>query len=220
MKKCYLVIGLGRFGMNVVKTLAKLNADVIACDINEERVQTALEYTDQCLICDPTKKKVLFDICSHRVDHAIIAIGNNLQASMLTTMNLKELGVEQITVRIDDSEYETIMRRLGATDIIIPEESSAVQLANEIANDSVLDYIEVQDDYVIITLKVASYFVTTNLASLDSRNKFDINIIGITRGETFILPHSKDEIRAEDKIVIIGRLDNIKRFQKALNTKK
>lgn len=219
-RKCYLVIGLGRFGMNVVKTLVKLNADVMACDINEERVQAAIEYTDQCLICDPTKKKVLVDICSHKIDHAIIAIGNNLQASMLATMNLKELGVEKITVRIDDSEYATIMQRLGATDVIIPEESSAIQLANEISNDSVLDFYEVKDDYVIITLKVSNLFPTTQLITLDARNKFDINIIGIIRGDLFILPHSRDYIKADDEVIVIGRKTNIDKFKKTLNSKK
>lgn len=214
MKKSFMVIGLGRFGMSVVKTLAGLNADVVAVDINEECVQLAHEYVDHCLICDPTKRKVVQDLCVNKIDHAIVCIGNNLQATMLVTMNLKEANVKKITVRIDDTEYAPIMERLGATHIVIPEENSAVRLANEVVSDGILDYYEVAEGYAMIKLFVKDKFASISLKDLNARNKFSINIIGIIRDDDFILPLANDIIKAKDEIIVIGKKKDINDFNK------
>jgi threonine dehydrogenase-like Zn-dependent dehydrogenase len=120
MKKKILVIGLGRFGLNIVKCLTNMNADLLAIDIDQERVEMASEFTQYCEICDTTKLDVLEEIDASSFETAIVAIGS-LQSTFLTVANLSEMGVKRIYVRLESSEYENVIRKLGATDIIIPE---------------------------------------------------------------------------------------------------
>ena len=142
-KKSFAVIGLGRFGYSVARELANNNADILAIDKSEENVNEVADFINNCAICDSTRKKDLEDLGFKSIDHAIIAIGNNLEASILTTINLKALGVKEITVRVDDSEYKEIFKTLGATGVIIPEEASAISLANRIISDTILDYYKI-----------------------------------------------------------------------------
>ena len=218
MKKSFLVIGLGRFGLNVVKTLVKLKADVLAVDINEERVRIATQYTNQCLVCDPTKKSVLQEIGVKNIDHAIVGIGNNLQGTILATMNLKDLGVKRITVRIDDNEYENVIERLGATKVIIPEEASAIQLANEVVSDSIIDYYEVKNNYAMVKMIVNDGYIQKPLKELNARNKFKINIVGIIRNDEFILPMADDVIMSNDIIILVGKNKDVTKFERFINS--
>ena len=126
MKKTFVVIGLGRFGFNVAKTLAEMNSDVLAIDVNEESVRNISKYVEHCVITDGTKFDALNELGVGQIDHAVVAIGNNLQASVLTVVNLKKLNVRLITVRADDVSQKELFYMLGATEVIIPEEASAV----------------------------------------------------------------------------------------------
>ena len=118
MKKTFLIIGLGRFGMAVIKTLSELNAEVIAIDVNEKAVEEASRYVEHCAICDSTRIKALEEIDASSYDHAVVAIGNNVQASILTVINLKELGLKKISVRADSEEYAKVLARLGADEVL------------------------------------------------------------------------------------------------------
>ena len=131
MKKSFLVIGLGRFGSNVAKTLVALNCDVLAVDINEEAVQAVSKVVGQhCIVADTSKASVINEIMGKNVvDHAVIGIGNNLQASILTIVNLKNIGVPKITVRADMEAHRELYMMVGATEVVVPEEASAISLA-------------------------------------------------------------------------------------------
>ena len=209
MKKTIAVIGLGRFGLSIVKTLSTLNCDVIAVDINVDCVTKAADYIEHCVVCDATKKASLKEIGVANVDHAIVAIGNDLQATILSTINLKELGVNHITVRIDDEEFASLMERLGATDVIIPEEASAAGLANQIMSDSLLDYYNIDQEYGVAQIKIPSDFVETTLIDMDIRNKFDVNIVGIIRNDKFFIPKGTDSVKQDDVLMICGKRNKI-----------
>lgn len=218
-EKNFLVIGLGRFGLSIIKQLSTLTSNIIAVDIDESRVMLASEYVDQCLICDCTKKRTLIDIGIKNVDHAVVAVGNNLQATILITINLKELGVKNITVRVDDQEYIEVLERLGADDVIVPEEESAISIANQIMSDSFLDYYKISNDYVIVKIMIGENFTSKSLIDMDVRNKFDVNITGIIRDNKFFMPKGNDEIKAGDIILILGKISCIDRFDAYVNGK-
>ena len=135
MKKTFMVIGLGRFGSYIAKTLVSMNCDVLAVDISEDSVQAISSYVPHCVIADSTKEAVLKELDAASIDHVVVAIGNNLQASILTVVNLKHLGVKRITVRADEEGHKEVYKTLGATEVIIPEESSAISLANQIISN-------------------------------------------------------------------------------------
>lgn len=217
MKKSFIVIGLGRFGSSVVKALANLNCDILAMDINEECVSNIANVIEHCLIADSTKMSTLKEIGAASIDHAVVAIGNNLQASILTTMNLHSLGVKNITVRSDSEEYEEIYLRLGATDVIIPEEASAISLANQIASDSILDYYSVDNKYALVKIAVGPNFESTTLIDLNLRNRFDVNIVGIIRNEEFYIPRGTDSIESKDILVLVGTNKNIRKVEYFIN---
>lgn len=218
-KKNFLIIGLGRFGLGIVKQLSSLTPNIVAVDIDENRVTLASEYVDQCLICDCTKKRALYDIGAQNIDHAVVAVGNNLQATILITINLKELGVKNITVRVDEPEYIEIMERLGADEVVVPEEASATSLANQIMSNSFLNYYKVNKDYGIVQILVNEAFEAKSLIEMDVRNRFDVNITGIIRDGKFFMPKGNDTVQANDIILALGKMSHINKFDIYLNAR-
>lgn len=217
MKKSFAVIGLGRFGYSIVKELANNNADVLAIDKFEENVNEVADFVNNCAICDSTRKKDLEDLGLKSIDHVVVAIGNNLEASILTTINLKALGVKDITVRVDDSEYKEIFKTLGATSVIIPEEASAISLANRMVSDTILDYYKINSDYSIVQVKVSAKFKEQSIVSVGVRQKYFISIIGIIRNGKFLMPDANEQIKNDDILMIIGKKQDIKKFDTFLN---
>jgi len=212
-----MVIGLGRFGSCVARVLVSNKCDIIAIDKNEKSVRDLSKIVNNCVIADSTSLSVLSDLDANKVDHAIVAIGNNLQASILTVINLKKLGVRKITVRADDITYKEVFEALGATDVIVPEESSAISLGNQIMSDSVLDYYGVSDDYAMVKIIVGKAFVPKNLIELNLRALFDINIVGITRNNKFFIPRGTDSIDPDDVVVVVGTRSKIAKLDDFFN---
>ena len=219
MKKSFVIIGLGRFGSVVARSLDKMNCDLVALDINEEAVKNVAKEIPHVVIADATKLSVLQDLGVSSVDHAIVCIGNNLQASILTVLNLKKLNVPHITVRADEIGQKEVFLQLGATDVIIPEEASAISLSNHIISDSILDYYELAKNHAIIKVKVGDSFDSTkNLIELDVRNKFGINIVGIIRDDEFMIPRATDTLNPKDVLAVIGSPAMIRKFDSFLNS--
>ncbi len=217
MKKTFMVIGLGRFGSCIAKELVQNKCDIIAIDKDEKSVRDISKYVNNCVIADSTSLSVLTDLDASKVDHAVVAIGNNLQASILSIINLKKLGVKKITVRADDLTYKEVFEALGATDVIVPEESSAISLANQIMSDSVLDYYGVSADYAMVKVIVGKHFIPKNLIELNLRALFDVNIVGIIRDGKFFIPKGTDTINPDDVVVVVGTAAKINKLDDFFN---
>lgn len=217
MKKTFLIIGLGRFGMAVIKTLSDLNAEVIAIDVDEKAVEAASKYVEHCAICDSTRIKALEEIDASSYDHAVVAIGNNVQATILTVINLKELGLKKVSVRADSEEYAKVLARLGADEIIIPEVDAAVSFANQIISDTILEYHPIASDFSMAKISIGNDFEEKTILDLDVRNKFDINIIGITRNNVFFPAKANDIIKQGDILTVFGKSSKINKFDRFLN---
>lgn len=217
MRKSFVVIGLGRFGASVARALKSLHCDILAMDRNEECVKDIARDVEHCIIADSTKIDTLKDIGVASIDHAVVAIGNNLEASILTTMNLKSLGVKNITVRSDFINYREMFYKLGATDVIIPEEASAVSLANQIASDAILDYYQVDLNYAIVKIAVGEKFESKTLIDLDLRNNFDVNIVGIIHNNEFYIPRGTDKLESNDVVVLVGTKQKIRKVDAFIN---
>lgn len=219
IKKSYIVIGLGRFGSSIVKVLSKMDSDVLALDIDPDSVSAIASYTNHCVVADSTKLTVLKELGCAQIDHAVVAIGNNLQASILTVLNLKKLGVPRITVRADEEGHKEIFAMLGATEVIIPEEASAVSLANQILSDSILDYYPLSTEYSMVKISVGENFEAKSIIDLNVRVLFDVNIVGLLKNGVFAIPKPNDLIAPGDVLVVVGTSDNYKRFDLFLNEK-
>ena len=219
MKKNFIVIGLGRFGAKIAKTLTQMGCDVLAIDKDSDCVTAISKDVSHCFIADATKPDVLRDLDAQSCEHAVVAIGNNLQATILTVVNLKKLGVPNITVRADEPSHKEVLELIGANDVIIPEEESAVSLANSIISDSILDYYQITDEFAIMKLSVSEKFKARTLIDLNVRNNFDVNIVGMLNDKNeFYIPKGTDIIESGNIVYVVGKKPKIRKFEHFLNS--
>ncbi len=217
MKKSFLVIGLGRFGLGVAQILSEQNVDLVAIDINEDAVSVASDFVEHCMICDSTNEHNLLQLGVKNIDHAVVAIGNNIQATILTTVLLKNIGVKKLTVRVDDEFFVPVMKKLGADEVISPEKIAAKHIGSRIVSDSFADYYSIADEYAIVQVIVNSKFNEMLLHNLDPRNKFDVNVILIQRNGTSFIPKGTDYIKPGDTIMVIAKIVKINKFDAFIN---
>ena len=218
--KSFAVIGLGQFGRSVVKELADNGMDVIAIDNNEQIAKEVAVDLPTTFIADSTDEKALKELGIGEVDAAIVAFGSNKEASVLTTVVLREIGVKQIIVRVDDDYYAPIIKKLGATEIISPQKAAGVALANRLGNIDYRDFYKLDDKYSVISILINPSFVPTTLVELNPRVKFGVNIVLITRNGRSFVPGGNDALLPEDTCFVIGTAKEIRSFREAVNGKK
>jgi trk system potassium uptake protein len=214
-KKNFAVIGLGRFGGSICKTLAEQGKEVLAIDNNEDRVNEFTSIASRALVGDTTDEAVLKSIGIRNFDHVIVAIGEDIQASILTTLILKELGVENITVKAQNDYHEKVLRKIGATVVVHPERDMGIRIANNMASNNVLDYLGLSDDYSIVEIVANKRLGGHSIIGLDIRKKYGINIVAIKRGnEIIVSPQAKETILDKDILIVIGSDIDIEKFTK------
>ncbi|KGR92223.1 potassium transporter Trk [Ureibacillus massiliensis 4400831 = CIP 108448 = CCUG 49529] len=215
MKKEFVVIGLGRFGGSIVSELVRLGADVMAIDSHSERVDEYAKIATQAIIADTTDEEVIKSLGIRNFEHVIVAIGENIQASILTTLILKELGVKQVTVKAQNDYHAKVLKRIGADHIIHPERDMAIRIANNMMSNNVLDYLELSDEHSIMEIKASERIAGFSIKDLDIRANYGINIVGIKRDETILIsPNAEEKILLGDVLLVIGADVDINRFVK------
>ena len=206
--KSYAVIGLGRFGSALARQLCKLGAEVLALDVKGDYVQQIANDVTHAVVGDAQDKEVLRALGVRNLDCAVIAIGDNLAASVLITMNLKELGVPYIVCKAHDETHRKVLEKLGVDRVVIPELEYAQRLARSLYSHNVLDYIELSKDYGILEIPAPKSWAGKTLKELNVRAKLGINIIAVKNGaETNVSPSADYAIRAEDVLAVLG--DNV-----------
>lgn len=194
MKKEYAVIGLGRFGGSICKALSEEGLEVMAMDMNEDRVNEYAKIASHAVIGDSTDESVLKNLGIRNFDHVIVAIGENIQASILTTIMLKELGVKMVTVKAQNDYHEKVLNKIGADRIVHPERDMGRRIAHKIISNNVLDYLELSDEYSLIEIVANSRLAGHSLLDLDIRARYGINIVAIKRGKEVIVSPLADEM--------------------------
>lgn len=217
VKKEFAVIGLGRFGGSICRTLIELGMEVLAIDINEERVNEFAMIATHAVIGNTTDEAVLKNLGIRNFDHVLVAIGDNIQASILTTLILKELGVKHVTVKAQNDYHEKVLRKIGADYIVHPERDMGKRLAHNLVSNNVLDYLELSDEHSIVEIVVSEEIVGHSIIDLDIRAKYGVNIVAIKRENDIIVsPQATDVIQKDDILIIIGADTDINRFEKKL----
>lgn len=206
--KSYIVIGLGRFGSGLARNLCKLGAEVLAMDIRPDLVQQVANEVTHAVVGDAQDKEVLRALDVRSFDCAIIAIGDNLAASVLTVMNLKELEVPFVVCKAHDETHRRVLEKLGVDRVVIPELEQAQRLARSLQSHNVLDYIELSQDYGILEVPAPKGWIGKSLKELNVRAKLGVNIIAVTNSETTnVSPAASYRIAAGDVLSVIG--DNV-----------
>jgi trk system potassium uptake protein TrkA len=217
MAKKFATLGLGNFGFYLTKTLFEEGNDVVAVDRSEERVQKIRPYCSQAIVGDVTQKEMINTLGLEEMDAVVVSMGGHANAATLVTLYLKELQVKRIVVKATDEDHGKILSRVGATDIIHPEKDMAVKVARSISSPDVLDYLPMSGDYVIAEVAPIEAFVGKNLAQLQLRSKYNINVVGIKElvPENFILvPPANFVIKDSDILIVMGKRVDIKKVEK------
>lgn len=218
-KKSFAVIGLGQFGRAVLEELVDNGSDVIGIDVNEEAVKEVSKLIPTVFLADSTDEKALEQLGIGDVDSAIVAYGDNVEASVLTTVILKELGVRQILVRADNDYYVNILKKLGATEVITPQKAAGAALANRLGSEDFKDYYKLTDKYSVVSIAINPGYIPRTLKELNPKDAFGVSLVLVTRNEKSFVPGGNDSILPDDTIYVVGTTKDIRRFRESINGK-
>lgn len=217
MIKDYAVIGLGRFGGSICRELSKEGMQVLAIDNDEERVNEYKNIAYHAVVADSTDEDTLKEIGIKNFDHVIVAIGENIQASILTAVILADIGIKKITVKAQNDHHEKILNKIGVHKVVHPEVDMGRKLAHSLISNNILDYLELSDEHSIVEVKAGKKMVGKSLIDLDIRANYGCNIVAIKRGsEINVSPSAEDGLREEDILIVIGADRDISRFERQL----
>ena len=213
--KSYIVVGLGLFGEALSRNLCKLGAEVLAMDVRSDLVQLVSPDVTHAGVGDAQDKEVLRALGAGDFDCAIIAIGDDLAASVLTVMNLQELGVKQIICKAHDETHRRVLERLGVDKVLIPEQEHAQRVARSLVRHNVLDYIELSEEYGILDVPAPKSWIGKTLKELNVRAKLGVNIIAVESGrKTNVSPAADYLIQEGDIMVVLGDTYSLEAVQK------
>ena len=217
--KQYLVIGLGRFGTSVAKTLYEAGENILGIDVSEELVQDRINNNilKNAIIGDASDGKILKDIGAENFDIAFICIGD-IEASVMIALNLKELGIKSIIAKAINKKHGKVLTKIGATEIVYPEEHMGKRIAELTMNTDVIEHLKFTDNFVLVEVKAPSVFWNNSLIKLDVRNKYNINIVGIKKSKGEFLPNPTANVVIEegDVLVIITDKKTVESFNKLI----
>lgn len=220
-KKQYAVIGLGRFGTAVARTLYEAGNDVLAIDKDSEAVQEISNYVTHSVVMDATDESALANLGIRNFDVAVVAIGGNIQSSILATLLIKEAGVKYIVAKGNNELHAKVLYKTGADKVILPERDMGVRVAHNIVSSNILDYIELASDYSIMEIEALEKWVGKTLKELDIRKKYGINIIAIkTKDEINVSPLPDLKIAEKDILIAIGKDKNLEKLEGEMSKEK
>ncbi len=213
VNKTYAVFGLGRYGITVARELVKSGAEVLAVDINENKVNAAIGDIFFCKCADITDAEVIRQLDIADVDVVIIAMANNLEASVLAVTLCKEAGVKTVIAKCSNEMHKKILEKVGADKVVFPEKESGTRLARNLLSSGFVDMIELSDDVSMVELEVRDEWQGKNLIELDLRRKYGINIVAIRDGgsvEVNIDPSRA--LLSNMKLIVIGNTARISKL--------
>ncbi|GAB6099169.1 TrkA family potassium uptake protein [Halanaerocella petrolearia] len=212
--KQFIVVGLGRFGASVATTLANKEHDVLAIDIDEDKVQEISNEVTHAVQADATSEEALNTLGVDEFDIAIVGIGSNIHANILATLVLKELGVPHVVVKAQDNLHGKLLSKVGADKVVYPERDMGVRVANNLVSANVLDYIELAPNYSIAELIASEQLSGESLKDLDLRSKFGVNVLAIKSNDDINLsPEATDKVNSGDVLVVMGQEDSLKQLK-------
>lgn len=213
--KSILIIGLGRFGRHMAKKFSEQNNDVMAIDINEERINNVLSVVTNALIGDATNEQFMETIGVRDFDLCVVAIGDNFQSSLETTALLKDLGAKFVLARASRDVHAKFLLRNGADDVIYTEKETAERLAVKYGSDNIFNYIELNEEYSIYEIAVPSSWLNKSILKVNVRSKYGISILATKQGNNiFPLPKPEHVFTDSESLMILGKNEDVSRFIK------
>lgn len=207
------MLGLGRFGQAVARELTRLGHDVLGIDASERNVQALVDDVTHVVQADITDEGALEDLGIRDFDTVVVAISSNLEASILTTARLKQIGVRRIVAKAANDLHGSILKQVGASRVVYPERETGTRVAHSYAAPGVRDYLNVAPGYGIARFVLPEEFIGRSLADLDLSRAYNVTVIALHRGGTVLLsPHSSEVARKDDELIVAGLDENLERL--------
>lgn len=220
MRRQIAVIGLGRFGVDLVNALANKNVDVIGVDKDKTNVAKIGDVIENAVVCDSTNAESLKEAGLGQVDNAILAFGQdnqaNLATSILTIVALRKIGCKKITCRADSKDYEELLLKIGADEVLLPFEIASESLALKVSSDSVMDYYHVTEGYNVFQMEISNKVYPIKLLDLNARERFGINILLYSRNGKTEFPDKNYILTPGDHIFCFGKEKSVYQLENYL----
>lgn len=208
--KSFAIIGCGRFGSAVAKTLFDLGNEVLAIDGDMDVVDNIAGHVTHAIQADVMDEGVLKELGLSNFDVVIVSIGSDLQASIMATLIVKELGVSKIVAKAQSELHGKVLKKIGADKVIFPERDMGVRVAHNLTSNSIVDYIELSPDYSILEIEAIPRWFDKSLEELRLRNKYQVTVMAVKRGEEVnVSPGPKYQIQKGDILVALGASEAI-----------
>lgn len=212
--KSFVVIGCGRFGTSVAKTLYTLGNEVMAVDMSADTIQEISEHVTHAVVADVMDEAVLHELGLSNFDVVIISIASNIEASIMATLTAKEVGAKKVVVKAQSEIHGKVLRKVGADRIIFPERDMGVKVAHNLTSSNILDFIELSPEYYIIEIAAPKNWIDKSLADLRLRNKYGVNVLAIKKQNNLMIsPVATQVVNDGDILVVIGDAVDIRKIE-------
>ncbi len=212
-----MLIGLSAFSRYLAKYLSERNFEVIAVDIDESRIEKVNSFVTKGIIGDAKDLEFLEKIGVKDVDAVIVSLGSKTNDSVMVVFYLHELEVKNIYVKVIDEDHGRVLEKIGATEIIFPEQESALRLAQRVDNPNVLDYIPLTEEYSIIDWTPGEDFIGKTLGQLKLKSEYGVQVVSIEDGneKVKLIPRANHTIKKGDVLVVIGENENLEKLKES-----
>jgi trk system potassium uptake protein TrkA len=220
MKRQFAVIGCGRFGRSIAKTIYSLGHDVMAVDKSMDVIQSIKDNVTHAVQADVTNEAVIRSLGLNNFDTIIVGIAGDMEASILVTVTAKESGAKYIVAKAQSDIHATVLSKIGADKVVFPESDMGERVAHNVISSNILDYIELSKDYSIVEISCLDSWEGKSLGELDMRRNYGINILAIKHGEKInISPNANVALQSDDILIAIGHIDDLKKIRSQPNIK-
>ncbi|WP_276789855.1 potassium channel family protein [Veillonella magna] len=213
-KQAVAVIGLGRFGATVAKTLSAQGHEVLGVDINEETVQRISPYVTHAVVADTSDEDALRALSLNQFDDVVIGIGDNVQGNLMTAMLVKEIGAKYIVAKAQSTLQGRLLEKIGVDLVIYPESDMALRVAQMLVREHVIDYLQLSKDIGLVEMETPAFLQGKTLIEANIRAKYNVSVVAIKRDNDVLAPPDpNDPLRGTDTLMIIGRDPDITRLE-------
>jgi trk system potassium uptake protein TrkA len=215
--KQFIVIGIGRFGSALAQRLYNLGHEVLAIDSNEEEIQKISDKVTHAVTADASDESVLKSLGVRNFDVAIVAIGSDIQSSIITTLMLKDMGVKFVVAKAQNDLHAKVLYKIGADRVVFPERDMGERVAHNLIATNILEFIELSPEYSIIEFTVPQNWIGKNLRDLNLRVKYGVNVVAlknVNSDKINAAPMADNEIKEDTILVVIGSNEDLKRLEK------
>lgn len=213
--KQFAVLGLGRFGVSVARTLTGMGYEVLAIDKDEAVINDLADMVTHAAQADATEESVLKSLGIKNFDVVVVAIGHDMQASILTTLMLKETGVKKVVVKASTELHGKVLQKLGADVVVFPERDMGERIARMLVSENFIDQINLSPEYSLVEMIAPPELTGKTLAESDLRNRYGVTVLAIRRGQDFIIsPGAVQSVIEGDILIVIGKNETLKKLEK------